>query len=268
MGKRVKKPAVKPDVSKQWLRRFEEGGESVSEIAKADGYDSRTVRKLIEVARQEREAREARFMVLRQALESHYADLVSYAKDLDTSVTSASLPVGARDSRLWRALREHMPRSPLWKAIDKMERLNNDIVAVEARAVQRLHERVPEKSAWGFAATAGEPGLNMSVLAVAVGYHLKSDSEQLLQFRTRDVLAGLTEVVYGAFPCAGVPTEMAPAVTKFIADLMTDVIRWPEREETKRKLADRSRVVQGISEELATIIMRRVVPGRCKYCPI
>ncbi len=79
MRRRTKKPAVRPEVRRQWLRRFEEYGESPPEISKADGYDVRTVRKQIEYAREERELREARAMVLRNDLERHYSDLCEFA---------------------------------------------------------------------------------------------------------------------------------------------------------------------------------------------
>ena len=87
MARRIKKGAVRPELCKQWLRRFEEDGESPPHIAEADGYDVRTVRKQIEKAMQEREMREARVMVLRDALEKHYKDLYTFAETLDSSIS-------------------------------------------------------------------------------------------------------------------------------------------------------------------------------------
>ena len=82
MAKRIKKPPIKPEVRRDWLRRNEENGESPPQIAAQDGYDVRTVRKQIDLAKQEREAREARIVVLRDAMQRHYDDLRKYAEEL------------------------------------------------------------------------------------------------------------------------------------------------------------------------------------------
>ena len=86
-----KRPLVEPAKRREWFKRFEEDGESAAEIARSVGYDVRTVRKQIELMRQERESREARFTVLRQALEKHYADLISFAEKLDSGILQSSL---------------------------------------------------------------------------------------------------------------------------------------------------------------------------------
>lgn len=270
MGKRVKKPAVIPELARQWLRRYEEQGESPPQIAKADGYDVRTVRKQIELARQEREVREARFMVLRNALERHYEDLVNYARDLDVVITQSSQLANAKSNRLWSALRQHLPRSPLWKAIDRMERLNEEAETLEKRAEKALQDRVERKSPVSFATEEGALGLRIPALTKAMMYHLEeAESLRLLEFQTTGVREGLTDVSYGGrWCCAIIPNNQVPAVKKFIADLMTDVSQGPECEDMRRILAERRRVINAIREELATIILRRVVPGRCKYCPL
>ena len=81
MAKRIRKPAIKPEQRLDWLRRYEDG-ESPPKIAENDKVDVRTVRKHIEMAKQEREVKEARSMVLRNALELHYRDLCDCAKKL------------------------------------------------------------------------------------------------------------------------------------------------------------------------------------------
>jgi len=111
MTRRIKKPAVRPELRREWLRRNETEGESPPEIAKQDGYDVRTVRKQIEIERQERERREARSIVLRQALEKHYADICTFAQKLDSHITGDTGSLSTIKSEpMWIALREHMPR--------------------------------------------------------------------------------------------------------------------------------------------------------------
>jgi len=268
MAKRIKKPLVKPETRRQWLKRFEEDGESPPQIAKTDHYDVRTVRKQIEMARQEREAREARSVVLRQALEKHYGDLVSFVQGLDADIVRASRPMGARSDRLWIALHEHLPRSPLWKLIDRMERLNDELTSIDKRAEERMHSEVQNRSSLAFSSKPGDAGFNADGLRGAVLYHLSLEAPWQGKFEVTSVKEQMAEIRYGSWACAVVPNKQVEDIQKFIAGLMDEISRWPEHEDRKRVLADRRRVTEAIGEELATIILRRIVPGRCKYCPV
>jgi uncharacterized protein (UPF0335 family) len=267
MAKRIKKPLVQPEKRKQWLKRFEEDGESSPQIAKNDHYDVRTVRKQIELARQEREAREARFVVLRQALENHYADLVSFVQKLDSHIVDSYLPMGAKDDRLWRALHEHLPRSPLWKLISRMEHLNDELGDIEKRAKERLHGEVENKSSLDFSPKPSQLGLYADGLIGAVIHHLSLEVPRQDKFEKVSVREGMVEVRYGPWVCALAPKDRVEDIQKFIAGLMDGVSKWPEYNDRRRVLADRYQVNEAIREELATIILRRIVPGRCKYCP-
>lgn len=269
MTKRIKKPLVKPAMQRDWLKRFEEEGQSAAEIAKADRYDVRTVRKQIELARQEREGREARFVVLRQALEKHYADLISFAEKLDSGMINSSLPMELKSDRMWVALHEHLPRSPLWKMIDKIERLNDEVRDIQNRSEQRLREKVAKESPFALVSQPGEPGLFDKTLIGAMNYHLQANAPcALLELKTSHISEALTGVHYGGWFCAAVPPDQVSKVEEFITGLMSQVCQWPEYEELKRTLAEWARIIEAAREELATIILRRVISGRCRYCPV
>ncbi len=240
----------------------------LDELAAAAGYDVRTVRKQLEVGRQEREGREARATVLRQALEKHYADLVAFADRLNASIVGATLPMGARGDRMWSALHEHMPRSPLWKEIDKMERLNKEIASIQDRAWQRMQQEALKRSPVGFAPEAGATGLYRNPMEAALGQLLKPINPDILEFQTQETRKGLVEIRYGGYLIATVSGEEVSETQRFLAALKSEVTGWPEREDMARMLASRSRGIREIEEELATVILRRVVPGRCKYCPV
>ena len=81
MVKRTKKPPVRPERRADWLRRYEELGETPPKIADADGFDVRTVRKQLEIARRERDQRDARISYVRQALELHHQELCQLAEE-------------------------------------------------------------------------------------------------------------------------------------------------------------------------------------------
>ncbi|MFQ5880655.1 MAG: hypothetical protein ACE5IZ_10855, partial [Dehalococcoidia bacterium] len=131
MAKGRRKPAVPAERRREWLQRHERG-ETPPQIASKDGFDVRTVRSAIGKAREEREASEAKVLTLRQALEWHFKDLEAFARELDSHVASSSaIPLAARGDRLWGALREHVPKSPLWTGIDRQERLLQDLAEVK-----------------------------------------------------------------------------------------------------------------------------------------
>jgi hypothetical protein len=43
---------------------------------------------------------------------------------------------------------------------------------------------------------------------------------------------------------------------------------WPELEGMRKSHKELASLTEALREELATIVLRRVLPGRCKYCPI
>ena len=269
MPKRIKKPLVTPAMRKEWLRRYEEDGQSAARIAETDKYDVRTVRKQIELMRQEREAREARFIVIRQALEKHYADLLFFAEKLDSGIIQSRLPGDVKIDRMWTALHEHLPHSPLWKMIDKMERLNDEIQDIEKRAMQRVREEIEKEIPFDLLSQPGKAGLYGIALIGAVNYHLHANAPcPLLELRTSNTSGGLTQIYYEGWLCSTVTPDQVEKVKGFITGLMAQVCQWPEYEELRRVLTERVSIIEAISEELATIILRRVIPGRCKYCPI
>ena len=198
---------------------MEEEGQSVSELAKTVGYDVRTVKKQIEMAHQERESREARFFVLRQALEKHYADLLSFAEKLDSGIIQSSLPMGIKSDRMWAALHEHLPRSPLWKLIDKMERLNDEVRDIEKRAEQRLWDEVRKENSFKLVSQPGvlEPGLYDKGLLGAMNYQLHQNPPcTLLDITTSSISEALTTLYYEGWACAVVPTDQIEKAKEFI----------------------------------------------------
>ena len=266
-----KKPLVKPAQRREWLRRLEEDGEPLSKIAESVKFDVRTVKKQTEIAIEEREGREARLIVLRQALEKHYGDLLSLAEKLDSSVIQSSLPMGIKNDRIWMALHEHLPRSPLWKLFTKMERLNDDIRDIETIAEQRLWDEVRKENSFKVVSQPGmpEPGLNDKGLLGAMNYQLHRNPPcTLLDITTSSTSDTLTTLYYEGCACALVPTGQIEKGKQSITNLMAQVCQWPEYEELRKTLSGRAKVTEMIREELATIILKRVFPGHCKYCPV
>jgi DNA-binding transcriptional MerR regulator len=271
MAKRIKRPLVKPMERREWLRRLEEQGLSLSELAKVVDYDVRTVKKQIEMAHQERESHEARFFVLRQALEKHYADLLSFVERLDSGIIHSSLSMGIKDDRMWVALHEHLPRSPLWKLIDKMEHLNEKVRDIEKRAEQHLLIEVRTENSFKLVSQSGvqDPGLYDKGLLGAMNYQLHQNLPcTVLDITISSISDDRTTLYYAGCACAVVPPGQVEKAKEFITNLIAQVCSWPEYEELGKTLSERTKMIDDLREELATIILKRVIPGHCKYCPV
>ena len=274
MVKRIKKPAVKPEVSRQWLRRYEEDGESPPQIARADGYDVRTVRKRIGIERQERERREARSVVLRHALEQHYGDLCNFSQRLDLQLaTEGGTLTMLRDDCMWSALREHLPRSIIWKNLDKREHLQDEITQLEHMVEDFVEEKIESESELKFTISSKEVGFNKGTIS-AVASHFKAlakgEPSHLTKadFTLTPVDEELTDVELSPYRIGRFPNQQVPDIQKMVRNLLDGVTTWEGYNKMCRLLTELERVQRVLHDELAVIILRRVVPGRCKYCPI
>jgi len=159
MSKRIKKPPVKLEQRQDWLERYELG-ESPPKIARSDGFDMRTVRKHIEQAKQEREVKEARSMVLRNALERHYQDMCDYAQRLDSEITGQTVDSWSlHDEQIRAALRQHLPRSPIWAYLNQYATLPQRITELKDEAVNKLGEAVASDSRLSPILSTGEMGV-------------------------------------------------------------------------------------------------------------
>ncbi len=269
-----RKPTVPPEKRREWLRRVEEGGESPPEIAKTDGYDVRTVRKFLEQEQQDREMREARGAVLRNALERHYADLCDFASKLDTLVGNEDGSLALlRDDRMWPVLREHLPRSPIWKNLDRWESLRKEIDEKRKELFDTYRSLLVDRSGMEFVDTMSEDGLFIGTVQALMD-HSKATAkgEPPLLDRTDFTLNssgdGWTQIQLGNFPIGRVLDGKVTDVKDLVVDRMGQIDRSNEQEEFAQLYKDLKRATDALRDDLAIIIFKRIVPGRCKYCPL
>jgi hypothetical protein len=64
-----------------------------------------------------------------------------------------------------------------------------------------------------------------------------------------------------------VPEEKAEEVIAISRGLEKESTEWQEYQELSSLTQDFLKAQQGLKEELTRIILRRVVPGKCMYCP-
>jgi len=277
MAKRIRKPPVKPELGRAWLRRNEDG-ESPPQIASTDVFDVRTVRKQIELAKQERESREAKSLVLRNALELHYDDLRKCAERLNSRIFgTTNVSPSPDDDLIEAALRQHLPRSPIWGYLLKRQEL-------QQKAEEQLKniERVAEQAAKADSRLTPliAVGLNRVVPGIvsALVAQVRQWSSGRLGLNLKDNLAaepaeeGLVNLRWGLSPMGKMDKEHAEGYGKIVLEVMGDLEsnlrEWEAYRDLEKAIAEIGRLDRKLREELAVIRLRRIVPGRCKYCPL
>lgn len=278
MAKRIKKPPIKPEIRRDWLKRNEGDGESPPQIAEKDKFDVRTVRKQIELAKQERENREARSIVLRDALEKHYDDLRRYAEKLNSDISGTmSLTSSPDDDFILAALRQHLPRSPIWSDMPKWQNINRKYDE-QLQEIGRMMEQTANKhpklkplNTNGFDVTIANMGKALSAQADQWS-HGNSGLDTKVNLLLEPAGEGFMSLRYGGWQMGRTEKENAERYKKIIGEALDELGSGLKSSETyqdlEKTVAETRRLVNKLREELAIIRLRRIVPGRCKYCPI
>jgi hypothetical protein len=278
MAKRTRKPPIKPEVRRDWLRRNEEDGESPPQIAAKDKFDVRTVRKQIDLAKQEREAREARSAVLRNALERHYDDLRKFAEKLNSEIWGTSnVPYSPDDDLIESALRQHIPRSPIWGYISKRQNLQKRADEEQQKLEMVIEESVKTDRRLTPLTDTGQDGIVPGTVAVLVA-EAKQWSHGNTRYSLKDSLVmepageGFVNPRFGFSPMGIMEVEHSERYVKIVHDVLEDMesqLRdWEEYRNLEKTVAEIGHLGRKLREELAVIRLRRIVPGRCKYCPL
>jgi len=278
MVKRTRKPPVKPEVRRDWLRRNEESGESPPQIAAKDRFDVRTVRKQIDMAKQEREVREARSTVLRNALERHHEDLRKFADGLNSEILGLrDVPSSPDDDLMEAALRQHLPRSPIWTYISKRQTLQQRVDEQQQKLERAIEVLVKEDRRLTPLTDAGLKGIVPGVIAVLVA-EAKQWSHGNTEHTLKDSLVmepageGLVNPRFGFSHMGIMEVEHSERYVKIVHDVLEDLesrLRdWEDYRDLEKTIAEIGRLGGRLREELAVIRLRRIVPGRCKYCPL
>ncbi|MEK7216433.1 MAG: hypothetical protein AAB289_12645, partial [Chloroflexota bacterium] len=125
---------IPPATRQMWLQEHDRGAR-IDDLARAANRTPRTVTTHIELARREREQREVRGGLLREAMLRHMEDLLATARRLREAENATQIPVlrepyDVATSLLLEGLHGHLPRSPLWKAREQWVKAIGDGVAL------------------------------------------------------------------------------------------------------------------------------------------
>ena len=275
MAKRIKKPSVTQEQALDWLKRSDLG-ESQIQIAKKDSYDVRTVRVHLQKAKQERERNEARAAVLRGALEDHYKDLCNYALKLNPtqSILVPSLPAG--DDIMEAALRQHLPRSPIWNLKTKRDRLEPERTGL----LQKTRDEIQKLISGNPRIQGLETEIPLAVSGTADFFisQIELRSQQDIERKISDYLQvvpdgsgfhlqlgfsrlGFFEKRVDAERCMNV---LRPLIDDLEENMKTSGA-FVDLRDVERELA---RIEKKLRDEISIIRMRRIIPGRCSFCPL
>ncbi len=278
MAKRIKKPLIRPELAREWLRRNEETGESPPQIAAKDRYDVRTVRKQIELVKQEREVREARSIVLRNALERHYDDLRNIAEKLNSQVLELdNIRSSPDDDFKETALRQHLPRSPIWSHMAKLEGLRSRREEQLQAVKSKVEQMTSTESRLTPLVNAGVNGVIPGIV-LALTFEAGQWSHGWKGFNTNDNLIveltgeGKVSPRYGAYHMGIMSEELfrkhEETLKKVLINLELKLRESEDYRDLEQTISEAGRLQGKLREELAVIRLRRIVPGRCKFCPI
>ena len=271
MAKRTKKPPVKPEKRLEWLHRVEKEGETLTHIAESDDFDLRTVRKHIEIARLERDVQKARSEVLRDALEGHYRDLLDTVRNIEKQVFS-ELQVSL-DIPLMSGLRQHMPRSPLWENLRKWNRTLTEVDELEAVIRNNLQREIEADGRLNDIVSEGANGVIAAAVDVLVHQvkewargreGLKIDRDIHIE-KTKE---GRVRMRYGFSSFGEIEESQVEIIKAVLIDFESGLKDRSEYLEIERLFNRLGRLKTNIGEVLTVVLLRRIVPGRCKYCPL
>ena len=275
---KAKKPSVIPDRRRDWLHRFEVEAESPPAIAKKDSYDVRTVRKQIELARQERDVREAKLMVLRDAMVNHYKDLCNLAGNINSEVEkNKPISEGLTTSLICSALQQHIPRSVLWKNIERWNTSHQKLGEINGEIHELLRKKILSEPRLNFMDIAGSEQIILNLIEffsfqidqrVKVGTGLDIEKYFHIEHKGGQLHAAMV----GAYNVGPInpekEQEQASILKHVLCDFDSDFTEWEKSQELQYTYNELKNLRKSIREELDVITLRRVVPGRCKYCPL
>jgi len=271
MTKRIKKPAIKPEKRLEWLRRVEKEGETLTHIVESDSVDIRTVRKHVELARLERDVQHARSEVLRNALEGHFRDLLDTVRSVEKQVFGESQV--SLEQPLMSGLRQHMPRSPLWENLRKWNRTLIELAELEDVIRKKIQQAIEADGRLNGIVSQVADGVIKAAVDVLV-YQMKEWARGREGLKIdRDIHTQKTEpgrviMRYGSSHFGEIEEGQVEIIKTVLIDFESGLKDQSEYLEMEKLYNRLGRLKKSIGEIMTVVLLRRIVPGRCKFCPL
>lgn len=264
---KARKAGISRQLRQQWLTEHE-GGTSILTLANEYYRDPRTIKKYIDIATKERYEKEAKVIVIKDALVNHYARLIAYAEKLYKNIsTESSFSSDLTNDRMHAALKSHLPRSPLWNYINRInhlyEKLDETTSRLTAKLVQKINsdKEIPDNESVRL-------GL-LEVLKYQIVEWAKANRglDIEIHFKTHSDSRDKNTVEYGKFNLGPLSDNDLKQLKPIISKYEKSLRKLKEYDEAHSIYDELKLVKIKAAEELATIIEKGVLQGSCKYCP-
>jgi uncharacterized protein (UPF0335 family) len=273
MSRPPNKSGVDPEKRKKWLQQWELDGDTIASIAKQAGYDPRTIRKQIDIAQQERDRRETRQVILKDALQDHYRDLSRIVDRIDIAIANGEAISSLSSERLYKALEQHLSRAPLWKYLEKWDKLCQEIENARIGVMKKLKTSLTNDNHMMEAFKGGQPSFDEMVEFLGKQADTVSkggkelDIASLLKIEAEEK-ESMPRIRLGPYGIGIAPEDNLDKIKDSLLAIQKSVHHFSSFVSMRELNKSREELAPEIREELATILLRRVLPGRCKYCPI
>ncbi len=280
--RRGRKEIPRADKEEIW-RLTEVEGLLPPEIARRLGHDNRTIHKYVDKRARDRAKHEASVQVFRSAMEAHHEDLGTIAAGIKSSmalperlfqsVTDPTFHV--LEVRLYSGFEQHLAKSAFWRYLASWNNAAARWQTLANGLLELFNQEVASKSRITLAETPEALGWLREIkdlISEAVMQEVKSlaaiwpteDPWQRDEPRTGNVLISIGERdVLRLDSCS----EPKPAVEALV-DAWADIRESSELKELKEGVWVNLQSARDSAHlELDTLLLRRVFPGGCRFCP-
>lgn len=271
MAGRKRRPAISPQERAAWLEQLD-SGRGVTAISRASSRDIRVVKRHLAVAQQERDVGRARQDLIRKRLEQHQEDLLAEAGRLRTilgvSTTRSLEPKEELKAKLHGAFREHVRLARLGRLLREYDTATVEYLDCLASLQSKLGKKETEVVSSLPSAIAMNPWLPPLMEGiVGCAWHGRFTEHSYVAEKAED------KGVIGYMPCwGGHHLTNAPVGKADIAKFEEAHLRLCEAAQSLvpelQPHSDRLKALaREIKDELDVFLLKRLVQGRCRYCP-
>jgi len=266
---RGKRPSVSPYERRRWLEELEKG-KGITEISRAAGRDIRVVKRHIEVALEESQIAQTRRDFLLGRLEQHQEDLLAEVQRLRQLVSQYPPrplePTDSMQQKVHEALKEHARRLLLWGLLEVYHHAVREYQEARDGVSRQLAEKEAKQILGLPQEVATYPWTPRLVETLEQGISLKGPSGR--SYAENKESGGIFRPSWGELSLtrSTITEASLPAVLEAHKKLLSYAERYlPMFQEQRRRLGE---LADQITRELDVFRLKRLVPGRCKYCPL
>jgi len=288
---RKKRAVVGREKRQQWLNTFESGATAV-QIAELEQVDIRTVRTQIDKAREEKLAYSVQRELLLEKLRDHHRTLIEYiekARSWLSDWEQRDLVINSREDPIASALKEHIPS--IWKnGLDKWEKVSNDYDKLRKEIDKCVDDKARDLGL-KFGNDLNHRGLHndarLTVMeelcrhvlgtkplvtrtqTIAKGWGRGKES------RDKDTVLLGRDIPSKSSKSPGVgfmvgyanPDKEGELEAKYLK-VREEVFKCGNSAQLRKVLIQRDELQKSLQGELDILILKGMVPGHCRACPI